>query len=158
LLEFEASSTLHPVHGKATNLVGYLEANFADGTLVTEPPPKMHVEFQVERLRSGNSLQDREMWKLIDSRRFPLIAADLREVKPNGTSGSYSATGDITLAGRQRRYDGALSITPNGESVAVEGELVLDIRDFGLQPPRLLMVKVQPEVTVRLKLVATKQK
>lgn len=156
-MEFEASSTLHPVQGKATNLVGYLEANFADGTLALDPPPKMHVEFQVERLRSGNSLQDREMWKLIDSRRFPLIAADLRDIKPNGTPGSYSASGDITLAGRQRRYDGALSVTPNGEGVAVEGELVLDIRDFGLQPPRLLMVKVQPEVTVRLRLVATKQ-
>ena len=39
----------------------------------------MHVEFKVESLRTGNDLQDREMWKLIDSKRFPRIAGDLRE-------------------------------------------------------------------------------
>ena len=149
---------MHPVHGKATNLTGYLEGEFGGSMLLTDPPPRMHVEFQVERLRSGNDLQDREMWKLIDSRRFPLIAADLKNIRAAGAPGRYAAGGDITLAGRSRRYDGELTVMPNGKSVAVEGELVLDIRDFGLQPPRLLMMKVAPDVKVRLRLVATREK
>ena len=34
---------------------------------------------------------------------------------------------------------------------------VFDIRDFGMEPPRILMLKVQPEVTVRVEIVAEKE-
>jgi hypothetical protein len=34
------------------------------------------------------------------------------------------------------------------------GEHVFDIRDFGIKPPRILMLRVEPEVTVRIRLVA----
>jgi len=154
-LDFEARSSLHPVHGHADQLTGYVDATFnQDGSLASEPAPAMHVEFPVERLRSGNSLQDREMWKLIDSKRFPLVAADLRAVRADGATGRYQASGDITLAGRQRRYEGAMKVAQSGDRVSLEGELVLDITDFGLKPPRVLMLKVEPKVTVRLKLIA----
>jgi len=145
---------MHPVHGSASNLSGYLEADFSGDSLVMDPPPKMHVEVPVEQLRSGNSLQDREMWKLIDSRRFPIVAADLRGLEQDGADGRYKASGDITLAGRQRRYSGNVTVARDGERLRVEGELRVDIRDFGLQPPRFLMLKVDPEVNVRLRLVA----
>ncbi len=142
------------MHGSAGNLSGFVEAEFSGDVLAADPPPKMHVEVPVEQLKSGNGLQDREMWKLIDSRRFPLIAADLRDVEPNGAPGKYKASGDITLAGRQRRYQGALTVTRSDDGIVVEGELRVDIRDFGLQPPRFLMLKVEPEVNVRLRLTA----
>ena len=38
----------------------------------------------------------------------------------------------------------------------VEGEKVFDIRDFGLTPPRILMLKVYPDVKVRGRIVAEK--
>jgi len=146
------------VHGSAKNVTGFVEADFDREALATEPAPKMHVEVPVEQFRSGNALQDREMWKLIDSRRFPTIAADLRSLEQAGAPGSYKAGGDVTLAGRQRRYDGTLTVTRDGEHLKVEGDLVVDIRDFGLQPPRLLMIKVEPQVKVHLRLVAAAQK
>ena len=145
---------MHPVHGSASNLSGYLDADFSGDLLVTDPPPKMHVEVPVEQLHSGNSLQDREMWKLIDSRRFPTIAADLRSLERDGADGRYKASGDITLAGRQRRYSGNVTVARDGELLHVQGEIRLDIRDFGLQPPRFLMLKVDPEVNIRLRLLA----
>ena len=141
--------------GSATQLAGYVVADFHDDALAMDPPPKMHVELPVEQLRSGNMLQDREMWKLIDSRRFPTIAADLRSVGSRGADGTYAAGGDITLAGRQRHYEGSLTVAREGNGVRVEGALRVDIRDFGLQPPRFLMFKVEPAVNVRLHLVAT---
>ena len=142
------------MHGSATNLSGYVDASFRDDALETDPAPKMHVEIPVEQLHSGNALQDREMWKLIDSRRFPTIAADLRSLEEAGAGGRFKASGDVTLAGRQRRYEGSLTISREGERLHVEGELRVDIRDFGLKPPKLLMFKVEPEVNVRLRLVA----
>lgn len=154
-LTFEARSTLHPVHGKATQLDGFIEAGWdAAGLPLAAPAPRMHVEFPVEQLRSGNGVQDREMWKVVDSKRFPRIAADLRELGVQAAPGRYGASGDITLAGRSRRYEGELSFAHAGELVTVEGELSVDIRDFGLKPPSLLIVKVDPVVKVHLHLVA----
>jgi polyisoprenoid-binding protein YceI len=155
-LTFEARSTLHGVHGKATHLEGFVEAAWDDGgAIAAEPPPKIHVEFPVDQLRSGNAMQDREMWKVIDAKRFPRISADLREVRSGSQPDHYQATGDVTLAGRSRRYEGEFSLSHQGERITIEGELKVDIRDFGLKPPNLLVVKVDPVVRVRLHLIAT---
>lgn len=154
-LTFEARSTLHPVHGRATQLDGFIEATWdGQGLPVATPAPRMHVEFPIEQLRSGNGVQDREMWKVVDSKRFPRVAADLRELHEQAEPGYYAASGDITLAGRSRRYEGDLKFAHEGELVTVEGALSVDIRDFGLRAPNLLIVKVDPVVKVHLHLVA----
>ena len=79
VLSFQAKSTLHEVSGKNTMLDGFIEAGLNDeGRLIFDPLPTMHLDFLVEQLRSGNSMLDQQMWKLIDSKRFPRITADLR--------------------------------------------------------------------------------
>lgn len=153
-LDFEAKSSLHPVHGKASNVAGFVEAACEGGSLALDPVPKMHVEFPIERLASGNAMQDAEMWKLLDSKRNPLIRADLRDLRAAGGN-SYAAGGEITMCGRSRPYDGVLTVVCRPDQLTVDGALKLDIRDFGIKPPRFLMFTVQPVVDVRLHLVAT---
>lgn len=152
-LEFIASSSLHPVKGSATEVRGYVDAAAVDSSLALEPAPSMHLEFPVERLRSGNAMQDREMWKRLDSKRSPTVVAELRELQPVAP-GRYRASGDITLAGRTRGYEGELAVSVEGNRLTVEGQLPLDIRHFGIAPPRFLMFTVAPVVDVRLHLVA----
>jgi len=156
-LKFDVSTSLHPVHGQASDLHGTIEVSFDGDTLAHDPAPHMHVEFPVNSLRSGNTLQDREVWKLVDSRRFPMVAGDLRALRPNGKTYHYFAAGDITLAGRQRRYDGELTVTREGERLTVEGELTFDVRHFGLKPPQMLMFKVDPHIKVHLRVVAERE-
>lgn len=154
-LLFEARSTLHPVHGHAAELTGYVEINAEAGdALDAGPPPKMHVEFPVEQLRSGNALQDREMWKLVNSKTFPRIAADLRDFAPASGAGRYRASGDITFVGRSRRYSGEVTVDRAPQRITIDGEIDVDIRDYNLRPPNLVLVKVEPVVHVRLHLVA----
>ena len=157
-IAFEGRSTLHRVHGKAANLQGYVETDWSDGVPSLQPPPRMHVEFPVEQLRSGNALQDREMWKMIDSKRFPAIAADLVELRPGAQPGRFSASGRVTLAGRSRAYEGELMLQQANDAISIEGELALDIRDFGLQPPSLLLMKVEPAIALHLHVVAAPQR
>ena len=156
-LTFFAMSSLQSAYGKTTELSGSIDAAWhADGTVAAEPAPRMHVEFKVESLRTGNDLQDREMWKLIDSKRFPKILGDLSEFSAGARRGRYAAAGQITLAGLARRYEGEFALERDGKRVALDGELKIDVRDFGLKPMNLLVLSVAPLVRVRLHLVTVR--
>jgi YceI-like domain len=156
-LTFFATSTLFPVYGKAADFSGYVEAAWNEnGALALRPSPRMYLELRVESLRTGNDLQDREMWKLIDSKRFPKIFAELRELSTGALPGRYVAAGLITLAGLGRRYDGELLLSRAGDEVRVSGDISVDVRDFGLKSMNLLVLSVEPLVRVRLRLVARK--
>ncbi|HTA54614.1 MAG TPA: YceI family protein [Candidatus Acidoferrales bacterium] len=156
-LTFFATSTTRSAYGKTTELGGYIDAAWnPDGTLAGEPAPRMHVEFKVESLRTGNDLQDREMWKLIDSQRFPKIVGDLGEFSPGSVRGRYAGAGQITLAGLSRRYESEFRLDRDGKRATLDGELNVDVRDFGLKPMKLLVLSVAPLVKVRLHLVAAR--
>jgi hypothetical protein len=158
LLRFFSLTTLYPAFGRVTKLSGFVDCAWnADRTIVLDPPPRMHVEFKVEDLRTGNELQDREMWKLIDSKRFPQIAADLRELSPTAAARRYVAAGQITLAGLARPYEGEMSPAFDGQQVTIDGDLEVDVRDFGLKPMKLMVLSVAPLVKVRLHLVARRE-
>jgi polyisoprenoid-binding protein YceI len=156
-LTFFATSTLFPVYGKASEMSGYVEAAWTENrALCLSPVPKMHLELKVESLRTGNELQDREMWNLIDSKRFPRILAELCELSA-ALPGRYAAAGQITLAGLARRYEGELALMRDGKRVTIAGEINVDVRDFGLKAMNLLVLSVEPLVRVRLHLVALKE-
>jgi polyisoprenoid-binding protein YceI len=156
-LTFYAASPTQSAYGKTTELSGFFELAWnADGSVAVEPAAIMHVEFKVESLRTGNELQDREMWKLIDSKRFPKIAGDLRALSGGAVRGRYSAAGQITLAGLARTYEGEFRLDREPQRVALDGEVKIDVRDFGLKPIKLLVLGVAPLVRVRLHLVAMK--
>ena len=153
-LLFFALSSVQTAYGKTTDLSGFVDAAWnGDGTIATEPEPHMHVEFKVESLRTGNDLQDREMWKLIDSKRFPKIAGDLRGFSPGSVRGRYMAAGQVTLAGLARAYESEFRLERDGKRVILDGELMIDVRDFGLKPINLLVLSVAPLVRVRMHLV-----
>jgi len=156
-LTFFAMSTVQSAYGKTTELSGHIDAAWKpDGTLAGEPAPHMHLEFKVESLRTGNELQDREMWKLIDSKRFPKISGDLREFSAGGTRGRYAAAGQITLAGLARRYESEFTLDYDPKRVILDGEVKIDVRDFGLKPINLLVLSVAPLVRVKLHLVTAR--
>jgi hypothetical protein len=39
----------------------------------------------------------------------------------------------------------------------LEGESTFDVRDFGMEPPKILMLRVHPEVNVRVQIFAQSQ-
>ena len=97
-LTIEARSTLHAVRAAATGLTGYVVAGWnPDGSLAAAPAPIVHVEFPLDQVRSGNSMQDREMRRLVDAGRFPKASGDLRSVDAN-----LAARRVIGLAARLR--------------------------------------------------------
>jgi polyisoprenoid-binding protein YceI len=106
-------------------------------------------------LSSGNRLEDRELRRRIDARRCPTIEGALTGLRETGTGGRYRVRGDLTFRGVTRSYEHEMTfVAPDGSSIELEGEATFDIRDFGMDPPRILMLKVEPEVRVKAHVVA----
>jgi hypothetical protein len=80
----------------------------------------------------------------------------LRTLRGGAVRDRYSAAGQITLAGLARRYEGEFRLDRDPQRIALDGEVKIDVRDFGLKPIKLLVLGVAPLVRVRLHLVATK--
>jgi len=152
----EAKSSLHPIHGEADGLEGSIEADVADGHIDITGVPKISIELPVGNLQSGKKLEDAEMMRRIDARRFPKIRGETTELRKNG--GTYQIRGDLTFHGVTRAVEGHVTISaPDERSLLIEGEQVFDIREFGVEPPKILMFRVHPDVRVRIKVVAQQE-
>lgn len=156
-LDVDGKSSLHPIHGQAKGMSGFFEADVANGALAATPPPAMELTIPVANLTSGNDLEDNQMHNLIGGPRYPNIKATLKDLTPLGQPNRYAVHGEITVRGQSKVYDGEVTCTIDGSQLTLDGQREFDIRDFGIQPPKILFLQVYPQVTVRLHLVATSE-
>ncbi|MGZ4702644.1 MAG: YceI family protein, partial [Ilumatobacteraceae bacterium] len=140
----------------AEGLEGWLELDSSDGKINNDQASRGHLEFPIDNLKSGNPLEDREMRRRTDARRYPTISGDLKAMKQTGDTSRYLVSGDLTFRGVARTYEDEMTVEIDGGTVNLAGQSTFDIRDFGMEPPRILMLRVQPEVTVRVEIVAEK--
>lgn len=154
----EARSSLHPIHSSADGLEGYVEVDDGEGDEVAlATPPAGTLSLPVERLSSGNPLEARELRKRIDASRFPTIDGVLTHVERVEGTNRYRVTGDVVFRGVSRECRDQLTLDAvDDATVRLEGRSTFDVRDFGMQPPRILMLRVEPEVEVRVEIVATR--
>lgn len=154
----EASTSLHPIHGEAYGLEGEIVATIADGRFDLSSPPQMRLELPIERLKSGNAMQDKEMQRRVDARRYPTIVGESRKVSEQGSSGRYRVQGDLTFHGVTQTVEGEVNLhTPDERTLILEGTQTFDIRDYKVQPPKILMLRVHPQVKVRVRAVGELQ-
>jgi polyisoprenoid-binding protein YceI len=145
---------LHPINTETRGLEGWVEATpLPDGTLDLAVPISGRLEVSVDRLSSGNHLYDRELKRRVDARRYPTILGQITRVDETGRAGHYSVTGDLSFHGRTRSFEHEMTIEMrNGNAIELKGDYVFDIREFNMKPPSMLMLKVYPEVAVRVEL------
>jgi len=102
-------------------------------------------------------MEDRELYKRVDLKRYPTIEAVLIDLIESGEEGSYRARGEITFRGVSRHYQDEMTLRGDDRTVVLSGSSRFDIRDFGIEPPRMLMLRVEPEVDVRIEIVAQQE-
>jgi polyisoprenoid-binding protein YceI len=155
----KARSSVHPIHSSTDGLEGYVELTGLDGAGSDGLDMSAGVlSLPVNRLSSGNRLEDRELQKRIDARRFPTIDGVLTGVTRTGEDGTYRVQGDLSFRGVSRSYEDDMTVTIiDDRTVKLEGESTFDIRDFGMEPPRILMLRVDPDVSVRVEIVAARK-
>ena len=153
----EVQSTLKRLELESSEISGEIEGEFRDGMLV---PAGASASFSIPStsLVSGNWLVDRDVKVMLEVRKFHAIGGDLIEAKTADGAGNYWVRGTLRLHGVAREVQGHASIVEMSDDHAVfEGAMTLDYTLFNLAPPKLLMLKVEPEVMIRGRVYAEKQ-
>ncbi len=155
-LRAEARSSIHPVVVQTTGLTGTIEAEVEDGVARLGAP--FRVEIDAERLRSGGALIDGELQRRLETRKFPRVVGAVRAAEARLDGVRWLLRGDLSIHGVTRSTDAEVRVRiVDYRTLEIEGEKVIDMRDYGLTPPRLLMLRVHPDVTVRARLVAERE-
>jgi len=156
----DARSSLLPIKTQTRGLRGWVDvALLPDGTVDLDVPVQGRLEISVDRLSSGNQLYDRELRRRIDARRHPLIIGQITGVRAAEVEGRYRVAGDLSFHGETRVFEHEMTIAVDGEStIELRGDRVFDIREFGMKPPSMLMLKVYPEVAVRVELYGGRER
>jgi polyisoprenoid-binding protein YceI len=157
-VETDVRSSLHPIHGAATEVSGAIEAEFdGDGRPLLDRPHRAWVEVPVAAIRTGNRLVEIEMQRRADVRRHPAIRFEASRVWPLDGPDRYRAAVGVTAHGRTQSFDEDFSMRREGRRLVLEGKHTFDMRDFGVDPPRILTLKVDPQVRVSVRLVAEEE-
>jgi polyisoprenoid-binding protein YceI len=146
--------SLRPINTETRGIHGWIEATpLPDGTLDLTEPVTGTLEVTVDRLSSGNQLYDRELKRRIDARSYPVIVGQLTGIRTTDVPSNYLVQGDLSFHGRTRTFEHDMTIEiRQGSSITLRGAHVFDLRDFNMKPPSMLMLKVYPEIAVRVEL------
>lgn len=150
-----ARTNAGPITFGTTGIEGVIEAEAGAGGLVLEVPPAASLNVRIDELRSGNDLYDAELRRRVDVRQFPTARLVLRAAKPVGSTGYYHVEGELTFHGVTQPMAGAVAVSlPEPGRMVIDGEQVIDMRNFDIEPPAVAMLRIYPEVRVKLHLEA----
>ncbi len=141
-----ASSNLHAITMVSSAVEGWFDDDTSGGA----------IELRVDSLRSDNPLYDREGARRLDVKHYPTITGRIVSATP-GTENQSTVRGELTFHGATREVEGELRVSRDGERIVIEGEQEFDVREWGVKPPRLLMLRVHPEARVRVRLVGERE-
>ncbi len=138
----DARSSVHPIHSSTEGLEGFVDLELdAEGKVDVMQAPKGEVSLPVNRLSSGNRTEDRELQRRIESTRHPTIDGVLERIERLGDVGIYNVTGNVTFRGVQRPHQDKMTIEPlDDQTIHLAGKSQFDIREFGMEPPRVLLL------------------
>jgi DNA-binding PadR family transcriptional regulator len=147
----EVRSTAGPLSFGSIGVTGSIVAAVGDGVVQPTPAPAAQIEIDVSGLRSGNRLYDAELLRRIDARRFPKAMVELRTCERSGAANLFHLDGVLTFHGVTRPTDGTVSVgAVSDQRLVITGEQDFDIRDFAVPSPTVLMLRIYPDVRVRL--------
>jgi DNA-binding PadR family transcriptional regulator len=151
----EVRSTVGPLSFGAIGVRGTIRAAVQDGRVDSDGGVSGRITIEVLGLRSGNGLYDAELLRRIDARRFPTATVELLNCTPSGLDARYHLEGAVTFHGVTRPVRGTVGVGSIADRrLVVTGEQVLDIRDFAIPSPTVLMLRIYPDVRVRLQVEA----
>jgi len=152
---FTSRIPLHTFDGTSEHLVGRID--LADST----------VDFYVdlETLKTGIGKRDRDMRLTLETKEYPFAEFFGKLVSPfdiaADTAQPVKVIGDFKMHGVTQHIEVSGTLTSTIDGLTVEASWPLDLDDFQIEPPNLLMMTVDKIQQIRIKAdlkVETQQK
>lgn len=142
---FTSSVPLHEFTGTSDHLNGMIST--VDAT----------VDFFLDlaTLDTGNKKRDKDMRRTLEVEEFPFAEftgtltspLDLSQETPQPAT----VRGEFTLHGITREVEISGTLTPRGEALELAASWTLNLEDYRIEPPRLLVIKVDPEQDIEIR-------
>ena len=153
----DAKSSLHPIHTSTTGLEGSLDMEVLGGGRINlQAPAKASLSFAGRQAvvgqpaRGSRASAPHRLAPVPDHRR----RAE-RATRDRARTGATSPAVTSRSGGRPTRTKTRSPFSRiDDRTLAIAGEHTFDIRDFGMDPPKILMFRVEPDVKVHVDLVA----
>jgi polyisoprenoid-binding protein YceI len=134
---------------------GEAQVEVRDGQIQLDPAPTGYIEADVDLLKANNKLEDIALRKQIEAKKYPTVRYEVRGAE--GGPEQFKVRGAFTFHGVTQEFmEEATARIQNGQ-LHVEAEHTFDIRDFGVQPFKLLNLQIHPNVTLKVRLVGQEQ-
>jgi polyisoprenoid-binding protein YceI len=153
---FDADARLHSFRGETQQLAG--EFSLRPGL----PPQLVEASVTIEAasLDTGHPERDADMRAdFLEVGRFPTIEFHVSDLMtPSSTSNPANwdvvLQGKLTVHGVTREVNVPTSVTLAADRITARGQIYLDMRDFNIRVPRLLLIPMRSEVLVGFEVVA----
>lgn len=115
---------------------------------VAELVTKASVVVPVAALDCGNGTMNEHMRKALKASEHADVKFVLSGYEVNGASATINGT--LTIAGKDNPIQIPATVTPEGTGIRVKATKAIDMTQWGVKPPSLMMgtMKVKPAVTI----------
>jgi polyisoprenoid-binding protein YceI len=143
-VRFTSSVPLHTFDGKSSHLVGRI--SLVDST----------VDFYVDltTLKTGIGKRDKDMRKTLETNDYPFAEFFGRLISPfDASTGAVQpaiVVGDFAIHGVTRPIEVQGTLTRNDQGLLVSAAWTINLKDYNIEPPSLLIMKVDELQQVRI--------
>ena len=139
------------VHFTATGPAGLRITGKSGELQVADAGSTLRITVPAASLKTGIELRDRHLRdKYLQAAQYPTIRLEAQRAvlkqPPTGGSVTAEADGTLSMHGKSKTVRFKYTARHEGGRIRVEGALRIDIRDFGIEVPSYLGLKVKPEV------------
>lgn len=151
------TSSLHDWEEKVEEQSGKIELNTDGEVNITS----LNVSILAESIKSGKSAMDKNTYKALDTKNHKNITFKMNQSKKMMDLGNseYQVTvsGKLSVSGVTKTVDLSLKMKVAQNTVTLEGEKTIDMKDFGIEPPKALLgtITTGKDVTIKFKLILT---
>ena len=136
------------------------------GTIVIDPDhpgtgAHANIVIATPSLQSDNHDRDKHMHvKALQSREYPKIVLKATGVSTaasrlaDGSTATLDIAATLELHGQTQPVTFPVSVTRKGDTLTIDGETSLLMTDYGIKPPRLLLLTVRNLTEIRFHIVA----
>lgn len=146
-LYINGTSTLHDWTLVAEQMQGSLNAEIGETGI--KRLGFVQITIPVISLKSGKPGMDDNMNKALKSNQFPEISYILKNHTIDKSE--MTVTGELTIAGVSKTISSKISHEDIGKHIKFNGELTINMSDFGIKPPEFLLgaFKTGDKITIK---------